>query len=67
MNETQETPERPVLTNQDLSERLQIPAQSLAVWRMKGLGPKYFKAGRHVRYRLSDVLAWEQEQMEATA
>lgn len=51
----------------DLSNRLQVPEQTLAVWRMKGYGPAFFKVGRHVRYRLSDVLAWEQEQLEASA
>ena len=34
---------------------------------MKGYGPRFFKAGRYVRYRLADVLAWELEQLEATA
>ena len=28
----------------------------------KGTGPRYARFGRHVRYRLSDVIAWENEQ-----
>jgi hypothetical protein len=28
----------------------------------KGTGPKYARFGRHVRYRLSDVIAWEDQQ-----
>ncbi|MDG3014148.1 hypothetical protein [Speluncibacter jeojiensis] len=32
--------------------------QTLAVWRMKGAGPKFIRMGRHVRYRWEDVDAW---------
>lgn len=53
-----------ILTNQELAERERVPLQTLAVWRMKGYGPRYFKAGRYVRYRLEDVEAWEQEQLK---
>lgn len=52
------------LSNGDLARRLQMPEQTLAIWRMKGYGPRYFKAGRYVRYRLVDVLAWEQDQID---
>jgi hypothetical protein len=29
----------------------------------KGTGPRYARFGRHVLYRLSDVIAWEKEQL----
>jgi hypothetical protein len=29
----------------------------------KGSGPRYAKFGRHVRYRLSDVIDWERERL----
>jgi predicted DNA-binding transcriptional regulator AlpA len=35
-----------------------FPAKTLAEWRSRGIGPKYLKIGRHVRYRWSDVLDW---------
>jgi predicted site-specific integrase-resolvase len=57
----------PILTNQETAERLRVPLQTLAVWRMNGYGPRFFKAGRYVRYRLEDVEAWEREQVEASA
>jgi predicted DNA-binding transcriptional regulator AlpA len=28
----------------------------------KGTGPRYAKIGRHVRYRLSDVIDWGRKQ-----
>jgi hypothetical protein len=50
------------LTRQELSAREKVPMASLAQWAWKGYGPKYAKFGRHVRYRLSDVIAWENAQ-----
>lgn len=41
-----------------LAEQLGVPEKTLAVWRSRGLGPKYLKVGRHARYRQSDVDTW---------
>ncbi|GAA4395681.1 helix-turn-helix transcriptional regulator [Tsukamurella soli] len=54
------------LTRAQLAERWQLPVQTLAVWATKGTGPKYSRMGRHVRYRLSDVEAWELAQESAS-
>jgi hypothetical protein len=35
-----------------------VPPKTLAEWRSRGIGPRYLKVGRHVRYRWSDVEAW---------
>lgn len=56
-----------ILTLEDFARRLKVPVQTVRVWRMKGEDPKSFKAGRHVRYRLSDIEAWEQEQIDKAA
>jgi excisionase family DNA binding protein len=50
------------LTRDELAERLQIPKQTVAQWASQGYGPRYAKFGRHVRYALADVVAWEQSQ-----
>jgi len=50
------------LTRQEVADRMKLPAATLAQWASQGKGPKYGKFGRHVRYRLSDVIAWENEQ-----
>lgn len=47
-----------------LAERLNVTIETLRNWRNDGVGPNYVKLtntpkGR-VRYRMSDVLAWEQ-------
>ncbi len=50
------------LTRQDLADRLGLPVKTPAEWASKGgTGPRYAKFGRHVRYRLSDVIDWEQK------
>lgn len=50
------------LTPKDLAERLGVPIQTLYKWNSAGTGPRYMSIGRHVRYRLADVVAWENEQ-----
>ena len=47
---------------------LKIPASTLKRWRLQRKGPKHFRAGRHVRYRLSSVIAWaEQAERDAAS
>jgi hypothetical protein len=36
--------------------------KTLAMWGCQGKGPRYAKFGGQARYRLSDVIAWENEQ-----
>lgn len=56
------------LTRAELAARWRIPVQTLATWAASGkssgpqYGPKFSKLGRHVRYRLADVEAWEASQ-----
>ena len=58
----QEAEER-FLSPQELSERYDVPLQSIYKWRVNKTGPRGFAVGRLVRYRLSDCIAWEQSQM----
>lgn len=50
------------LTRPEVGERLRVPEKTLAQWACQSKGPKYAKFGRHCRYRLSDVIAWEEAQ-----
>lgn len=47
------------LTVQDFAERVNVPEKTVYAWNSEGTGPRYMKIGRHVRYRLADVIAWE--------
>lgn len=51
------------ISRQELADRYGLPVKTPAEWASKGTGPPYAKFGRHVRYRLSDVVAWEMEQL----
>lgn len=50
------------LTRKDVSHRIKVPVQTLAQWASRGRGPKYALFGRHARYRLADLIAWENAQ-----
>jgi DNA-binding transcriptional regulator YiaG len=56
-----EVAEDKYLSNPDLAARYEVPVETIRKWRSTGYGPPAHKLGRHVRYRLSDVLRWEQE------
>jgi excisionase family DNA binding protein len=47
------------LSRRELADRLGLPVKTLAQWASKGTGPQYARMGRHVRYRVSDVVEWE--------
>jgi hypothetical protein len=51
------------LSNEDLSARYKVPLKTVRKWRFEGTGPQGFRVGRHVRYRESDVLLWEEKQI----
>lgn len=54
----------PLLTPAELATYLGVPIATLYVWRHRRLGPPSFKAGRHLRYRLSDVEQWISNRVE---
>jgi hypothetical protein len=47
------------LTETQLADRQQRSVKTLQNLRVKGGSIPFVKIGRHVRYRLSDVIAWE--------
>jgi excisionase family DNA binding protein len=51
------------LTVEDLANREGVPLQTIYRWNREGDGPPRMRIGRHVRYRLSDVVAWEESRI----
>lgn len=47
------------LNIKDLCDRYGVVEQTVYHWNHKGTGPRYVRVGRLVRYRLSDVVEWE--------
>jgi predicted DNA-binding transcriptional regulator AlpA len=52
------------LSRQEVADRYGVPAKTLAQWASQAKGPRYAKFGKHVRYLLSDVIAWERGQFD---
>ncbi len=50
------------LTRIEAAERLKLPPKTLSNWASLGRGPRFAKIGRFARYRLSDLVAWEDAQ-----
>jgi hypothetical protein len=54
----------PRLTGREAAAFLRLSHKTLEVWRCLGKGPKFIRTGstgRSIRYRLSDLQAFEQE------
>ena len=47
------------LTDVEVAARLGVSRFTVRSWRLKGLGPRFMKMGRAVRYRLEDVREYE--------
>ena len=47
-----------------LAERYDVPVPTIYAWIHKGTAPPSLKIGRYRRFRLSDVLAWEDERTD---
>jgi len=52
-----------ILTPKDLAERYKMPIATVYQWNHRGNGPKRIRVGKHVRYRLSDILDWEEKNL----
>ena len=56
-----------ILSAEQVAARYQVPEPTVKRWRWQHKGPRYFYAGRHVRYRLADLLAWEEAEAMKSA
>lgn len=52
-----------LITRAEAAEYLQVPHRTLDDWALRGKGPRYYKLGRHARYRLEDLNAWLETQV----
>ncbi len=57
----------PPLSAQHLADYLNVPLATLYAWRHRRQGPPGFRAGRHLRYRKSDIDQWINDRMEDSA
>lgn len=52
---------------EEVAEYIRKPVRTLEQWRYRGIGPRWTKVGRDVRYRWEDVDRWLDEQSKAAA
>jgi predicted DNA-binding transcriptional regulator AlpA len=50
------------MTRPEVAARWNMPRSTLDQWAAQRKGPRYALFGRHARYLLSDVIAWETSQ-----
>jgi excisionase family DNA binding protein len=49
-------------TRLQVATYLRVPVRTLDRWAYLGTGPRFYRIGRHARYRMSDVVAWLEQQ-----
>jgi excisionase family DNA binding protein len=49
-----------LLSTKEAARLLAIHHNTLCKWRIRGVGPRFVKAGHVIRYRRSDIEAWLQ-------
>ena len=57
-------PEDQWLTPKDICNQLHIPEQTFYQWRVKHLGPRAYRIGRHLRISRADFNAWLASRLE---
>jgi predicted DNA-binding transcriptional regulator AlpA len=67
MNAAQHSMNADVLaTEAQVALLLQLSVRTLQAWRVRGGGPRFVRAGRAVRYRHRDILAWMEARTAAS-
>ena len=54
------------LTDVEVANRLGVSRFTVRSWRLKGVGPRFLKMGRAVRYRPQDVDEYERQALVET-
>lgn len=49
------------LDEDGVAARYKVTARTVKRWRAMRTGPRYFYAGRHVRYRMAALVEWEKD------
>ena len=55
-----------ILTDVEVAERLGLSRFTVRSWRLKGVGPRFLKMGRAVRYRAQDLDEYERQALVET-
>lgn len=50
------------IDEKEAAKTLCVPVATLRVWRVRGRGPAFYKAGANVRYDREEIIAWMKAQ-----
>lgn len=51
-----------LMTVEEVAAYLGVPKATTYSWASRGLGPRRYRVGKYVRYRMADVDAWLEQQ-----
>ena len=51
----------------ELAAYLRVPVSTVYDWRTRGLGPRAYRFGKHLKFAVSDVRIWIEQQREPGA
>ena len=54
----------PLLDIGELADYLGIPVSTIYDWRTRGLGPRAYRCGKHLKFAVSDVRIWVEQQRD---
>jgi predicted DNA-binding transcriptional regulator AlpA len=55
------------ISQNELAQRWQVSESTLERWRAERIGPSFLKLGGQVRYRLMDIMAFEDQTLQVMA
>jgi excisionase family DNA binding protein len=55
-----------LLTPYEVAVFLGVPLRTIYRWRSRGDGPRGYRIGRHVRYRVDDIERWLEDHRDAS-
>ena len=56
----------PFLDVRELAEYLGVPVSTVYEWRTHGRGPAAYRFGKHLKFTVTDVQDWVQQQRDRT-
>ena len=57
----------PLLDVKELAAYLHVPVSTVYDWRTRGLGPRAYRFGKHLKFAVSDVRDWIEQQHDPAA
>lgn len=55
----------PLLDVKELADYLGVPVSTVYDWRTRDLGPRAYRFGKHLKFAVSDVRIWVEQQRDA--